>query len=156
MLPNYLRFVKGAVDCEDLPLNISRENYQDSSLVSKLRNVITRRTLKLIDDESKKDPEKYNKWYNDFSNFVKEGINSDQENSEALFKLLRFYSSNSKQTYISLEDYISRAKPGQEKIFFMVSPTVENAMISPFMEPFKVPDAPEVLFLSNNIDEFCF
>ena len=156
MLPNYLRFVKGAVDCEDLPLNISRENYQDSSLVSKLRNVITRRTLKLIDDESKKDPEKYNKWYNDFSNFVKEGINSDQENSEALFKLLRFYSSNSKQTYISLEDYISRAKPGQEKIFFMVSPTVENAMISPFMEPFKAPDAPEVLFLSNNIDEFCF
>lgn len=66
MLPQYMRFVKGVVDCEDLPLNISRENYQDSSLMAKLKNVLTRRTLKLLDDEAKKDPEKYNKWYNDF------------------------------------------------------------------------------------------
>ena len=66
LLPSYLRFVKGVVDCEDLPLNISRENYQDSSLISKLRNVLTRRVLKLLDDESKKDPQTYNKWYSDF------------------------------------------------------------------------------------------
>jgi len=66
LLPHYLRFVKGAVDCEDLPLNISRENYQDTSLILKLRNVLTRRILKLLDDEARKDPEKYNKWYNDF------------------------------------------------------------------------------------------
>ena len=66
LLPNYLRFIKGVVDCEDLPLNISRETYQDSQLMSKLRNVITRRVLKMIEDESKKDADKYNKWFNDF------------------------------------------------------------------------------------------
>ena len=66
LLPGYLRFVKGVVDCEDLPLNISRENYQDSSLMGKLRNVITRRILKMIEDESKKDAEKYNRWFNEF------------------------------------------------------------------------------------------
>lgn len=66
LLPYYLRFIKGVVDCEDLPLNISRENYQDSSLMSKLRNVLTRRVLKLLEDESKKDAEKYNKWFNEF------------------------------------------------------------------------------------------
>ena len=67
LLPHYLRFVKGVVDCEDLPLNISRENYQDSGLISKLRNVLTRRLIKHIDDESKRYPEKYKKWFNDFS-----------------------------------------------------------------------------------------
>jgi len=66
LLPHYLRFMKGVVDCEDLPLNISRENYQDSGLIRKLRNVLTRRCLKLIDDEAKRDPEKYKKWFNDF------------------------------------------------------------------------------------------
>ncbi len=63
LLPNYLRFVKGVVDCEDLPLNISRETYQDSSLMQKLRNVLTRRILKLLEDESKRDADKYNKWF---------------------------------------------------------------------------------------------
>ena len=74
--------MKGVVDCEDLPLNLSRENYQDSSLMSKLRNVLTRRTLKMIEDESKRDPEKYNAWYADFNSFIKEGITTDQENAE--------------------------------------------------------------------------
>jgi TNF receptor-associated protein 1 len=72
-----LRFIKGVVDCEDLPLNISREAYQDSSLMFKLRNVLTRRILKLLDDESKKDKDKYNKWFNDFQTFIKEGLTTD-------------------------------------------------------------------------------
>ena len=82
LLPNYLRFVKGVIDCEDLPLNISRENYQDSSLISKLRNVLTRRILKLLEDEARKDPEGYNKWHNEFTQFLKEGLTVDQENVE--------------------------------------------------------------------------
>lgn len=69
--------MKGVVDCEDLPLNISREGYQDSSLMGKLRNVLIRRILKLLDDESKKDKTKYNKWFNDFQNFIKEGLTTD-------------------------------------------------------------------------------
>lgn len=96
LLPHYLRFVKGVVDCEDLPLNISRENYQDSGLISKLRNVLTRRIIKMLDDEAKRDPEKYKKWYNDFGMFVKEGIAVDTENKEALFRLLRFETRNGK------------------------------------------------------------
>jgi HSP90 family molecular chaperone len=66
LIPSYLRFVKGIVDCEDLPLNISRETYQDSSLIAKLRNVVTRRVLKFIEDEMKRDPVAYDKWFNDF------------------------------------------------------------------------------------------
>ena len=81
LLPSYFRFVKGVVDCEDLPLNISRENYQDSSLISKLKNVITWRLIKALEDELKLDEEKYNNWYAEFSNYLKEGINIDPENS---------------------------------------------------------------------------
>lgn len=156
LLPNYLRFVKGVVDCEDLPLNISRENYQDSSLMSKLRNVLTRRILKALEDESKKDADKYNKWFNEFQNFLKEGLTVDHENAEPLFKLLRFnatFAGNNKM--VSLDDYIAKIKPTQEKIYFIVNPSYEGAMSSPFMEPFKGTDVP-VLILTNNIDEVCF
>ena len=89
LLPHYLRFVKGVVDCEDLPLNISRENYQDSGLIDKLRSVLARRVIKLIDDEAKRDPDAYVRWYNDFHSFLKEGMVMDKNNQEGLFKLLR-------------------------------------------------------------------
>jgi HSP90 family molecular chaperone len=72
--------VSGVVDCEDLPLNISRETYQDSGLIMKLRSVVTKRVLKMIEDEMKRDSEKYDKWYNDFAHFLKEGLMSDSEN----------------------------------------------------------------------------
>ena len=108
LLPSYLRFVKGVVDCEDLPLNISRETYQDSSLISKLRNFLTKRTLKMLEDESKQNPEKYNEWYSHFHTFIKEASQLDPDNKDALFRLMRFnvnYSSSPK-TWISLDDYI--------------------------------------------------
>ncbi|CDW77637.1 molecular chaperone hsp90 [Stylonychia lemnae] len=155
LLPNYLRFIKGVVDCEDLPLNISRETYQDSSLMNKLRNAMTRRILKLLEEEARKDKPKYNKWYEEFNNFLKEGLTSDTENSEALFKLLRFNANFSKKELVSLDEYIEKMKPSQDKIFFIVNPQIESAMNSPYMEPFKGTDFP-VLILSNNIDEICF
>jgi HSP90 family molecular chaperone len=80
LVPSYLRFVKGVVDCEDLPLNISRETYQDSSLIKKLQNVVTRRILKFIEDEMKRDSDEYDKWYKEFQIFLKEGVMSDFEN----------------------------------------------------------------------------
>lgn len=123
LLPQYLRFVKGVVDCEDIPLNISRENYQDSGLIMKLRNVLTRRVIKLIDDEAKRDPEAYKKWYGDFGHFIKEGITVDQDNRDPLFRLLRV---NTKKqgikTWLSLDDYVDNMKDGQEKIYFIVNP----------------------------------
>lgn len=84
--------MKGVVDCEDLPLNISRETYQDSSLIMKLRNVVTRRILKMLEDEMKKDPAKYDKWFEEFNVFLKEGLMMDSENKESLLKLMRFHS----------------------------------------------------------------
>ena len=114
LLPHYLRFIKGVVDCEDLPLNISRENYQDSSLITKLRNVLTRRAIKMIDDEAKRDGEKYRNWYKDFGNFLKEGIAVDNDNKEALFRLLRFETRKSGEAkFISLDDYIANMVEGQ-------------------------------------------
>jgi TNF receptor-associated protein 1 len=98
------------IDCEDLPLNISRENYQDSGLISKLRNVLTRRVIKALEDEMKLDEEKYNNWYNEFSNCIKEGVNTDSENSQQLLKLLR-YKSTFSGDYCSLDDYVKKMKP---------------------------------------------
>lgn len=149
MLPHYLRFVKGVVDCEDLPLNISRENYQDSSLIAKLRNVITRRLIKHIDDESKRDPEKYKKWFADFGNFIKEGITVDSENKDALFRLLRFVTRNGGSSeFVSIDDYISKMKEGQEKVYFVVNPSFDQALRSPYMEPFKNNKDIDVLILT--------
>jgi HSP90 family molecular chaperone len=120
LLPNYLRFVKGVVDCEDLPLNISRETYQDSSLIFKLRNVITRRVLKMLEDESKRDPKKYNMWIREFSQFLKEGLTMDQDNKDAILRLMR-YKGSFTQDDISLDDYVSKMNEGQEKIYYIVS-----------------------------------
>jgi HSP90 family molecular chaperone len=88
----------------------------------KLRNVLTRRILKMIEDEGKKDGEKYNRWFNEFQNFIKEGLTSDPENSEPLFRLLRFNASYSEKSLISLDDYVSKMKPTQDKIYFIVNP----------------------------------
>lgn len=107
LVPGYLRFVKGVVDCEDLPLNISRETYQDSNLVSKLKNVITRRVLKMIEDESKRDIQTYEKWYREFHMFLKEGVISDPDNKEQILRLMRYQIHQSGETQPGgLEDYI--------------------------------------------------
>lgn len=153
LLPNYLRFIKGVVDCEDLPLNISRENYQDSHLMSKLKHALTRRVIKMLEDEIKKDEEKYNKWYDEFSNYLKEGLSSDQENGPQLLKLMRYRSTEGKKL-ISLDDYINSMKSGQKNIYFIVSNNPNASVDSPFLEPFKKNNLP-VLILQNHIDELC-
>lgn len=100
----------------------------------KLRNVLTRRVIKHLEDEMKKDKEKYNRWYNDFNTFIKEGLTTDPENAEALLRLCRFNASFSQKDYISLDEYIENMRPGQEKIYFIVNATIEGALKSPFME----------------------
>ena len=128
-MPGYLRFVKGVVDCEDLPLNISRETYQDSNLISKLKNVITRRILKMIEDESKRDTESYERWYRDFQNFLKEGVVTDSDNKEQLLRLMRYKIHQSGETEPGgLEDYISMMKEKQRKFYYLPSGNKEAAM----------------------------
>lgn len=153
LLPNYLRFVKGVVDCEDLPLNISRENYQDSALIAKLRNILTKRILKLLEEESKKSPEDYNKWHKDFHMYIKEGIHVDKDNAEMLLSLSRFDSTFKDQ--ISLDDYLTKLKPHQKNIYYFLANSREAARHSPYMEPFLKNEIP-VLFISINVEEMLF
>ena len=101
------------------------------------------------------DEEKYNNWYNEFSNYIKEGVNTDTENSQQLVKLLRYKSTISGE-FINLDDYVKKMKPEQKKIYFLVQPELNLARNSPFMEPFKSADAPPVLFLENHVDEVSF
>jgi len=154
LLPNWLRFVKGVVDCEDIPLNISREQYQDSSLMIKLRSLLTKRIIKLLDEQSKKDEEGYLTWYNAFHLFLKEGMATDQENAEQILQLLR-YQANFTEKQINIEDYLKQMKTGQNKIYYILGPNKEACERSPYMEPFKGTDIP-VLFVYLHVDEMVF
>jgi TNF receptor-associated protein 1 len=136
LLPNWLRFVKGVVDCEDIPLNISRENYQDSALMSKLRTVLTKRVIKLLDENAKKDEESYLSWYANFHLFLKEGMASDQDNADQIIHLMR-YNSNFSDKQISIDDYVKQMKPNQKKIYFILGPNKEGCERSAYMESFK-------------------
>ena len=121
LLPDWLRFLKGVIDSEDLPLNISRESMQDSALVQKLNRLIAKRFIKFLDRESKSDEEKFAGFYEQFRSFLKEGVITDLENRDDLLKLLRFESSmNESGTTSTLEDYVTRMKEDQDKIFYQI------------------------------------
>eukprot|EP01112_Ceratiomyxa_fruticulosa_P011539 TRINITY_DN3133_c0_g1_i1.p1 TRINITY_DN3133_c0_g1~~TRINITY_DN3133_c0_g1_i1.p1 ORF type:complete len:941 (+),score=292.23 TRINITY_DN3133_c0_g1_i1:359-2824(+) len=156
IFPEWLRFVKGVVDSEDLSLNISREHLQDSALVQKLSNVLTKRVLKYLDDEAKKDPVKYEKWFEDFGLFLKEGVCTDYKWKEDVAKLIRMDSSHKFEGDLkmtSLDEYLTRMKPGQKEIYYLCVPARDYALSSPYYEAFQDKNY-EVLFLYNSIDEF--
>ena len=153
LFPDWLRFLKGVVDSEDLPLNISRESMQDSSLMQKLNKVITTRFLKYLDELSKKDADKFNKIYDEYQRFLKEGVISDFTHRDALGKLLRFETSTlDKGEKTSLTDYVKRMKENQKEIFFVFAPSRETAESSPYYEAFRS-NGFEVLFVYDPWDE---
>lgn len=154
LLPHYLRFVKGAVDCEDIPLNISRENYQDSALIAKLNQILTRRILKMLEEEANKDPEGYLRWYNEFNVFLKEGLAMDQMNQDQIMRLCR-YQANFTDKAISMDEYISKMEKDQDKIYYLLAPSRDLALKSPYYEPFIGKDIP-VVILNMNLDEMVF
>ncbi|MFT5469393.1 MAG: TNF receptor-associated protein 1 [Verrucomicrobiales bacterium] len=154
LLPEWLRFVKGVIDSADLPLNISRESMQDSALVQKLNTVVTKRFIKFLDKEAKKDSEKYLEFYKEFSRFIKEGIAVDHDNRELLAKLLRFESSMTEAGEVtSLDEYGARAKEGQEKIYYLIGPDRATIEAGPFLEAFKARGL-EVIFFHDAIDDY--
>lgn len=154
LLPDWLRFLKGVVDSEDLPLNISRETMQDSALMKKLGQVITNRFLKHLEENSRKDADKYNEFFAEFGRFLKEGIVTDYTHKEALGKLLRCESSTTdKGRVTSLEEYVSRMRDDQQEIYYMLAPTREVLESSPYFEVFKSRNL-EVLFMNDPWDEF--
>ncbi|MEJ0089484.1 MAG: molecular chaperone HtpG [Limisphaerales bacterium] len=154
LFPEWLRFLKGVVDSEDLPLNISRETMQDTSLMQKLNKVLTSRFLKFLDEQSEKESEAYEKFYNEYQRFLKEGIVTDFTHKEALGKLLRFESSTlDKGKLTSLADYVKRMSSEQKEIYCLLAPNRAAAEASPYFEVFKERKF-EVLFLFDAWDEF--
>ncbi|KAK5650863.1 hypothetical protein RI129_001892 [Pyrocoelia pectoralis] len=155
ILPKWLRFVKGVVDSDDIPLNLSRELLQNSALIRKLSNVVTSRVIKFLQDNAAKNTEEYNKFYLDYGIFLKEGIitNHDQNEKEQIAKLLRFESSHKDpEAKVGLTDYISRMKDGQKNIFYLAAPSRTLAEQSPYYESLKRRDQ-EVLFCYEPYDE---
>jgi TNF receptor-associated protein 1 len=154
LLPDWLRFIKGVVDSEDIPLNISREFLQDSSLIRKIKNVITRKVLRWLEEESKKDPKKYIKFFDEFGAFLKEGICTDFGMKEDIAKLLRFESSALPEGEMtSLDDYIARMPTSQSQIYFLTATNRKTAETSPYYEGFKA-SKEEVLFMYSPLDDF--
>jgi molecular chaperone HtpG len=154
ILPDYLRFVKGVVDSEDLPLNISRETLQDNLIISKIKKFLTKRVISFLNEQSKKDEKKHLDFWKTFSPFIKEGINSDFENREKLAKLLRFETSKTKENELtSFDEYLKRAKKDQKEIYFLSGKNRQEIENSPYLETFIASDI-EVIYLYEAIDDF--
>jgi len=154
ILPEWLRFLKGVVDSEDLPLNISRQALQDNALVAKIKRVITKRFLKYLAEEAKKDEENYLKFWETFGIYLKEGVASDFEFRTELGKLLRFQSSKSKDdTPIGLDEYLLRLNPDQEEIYYINGPSRAAIEAGPYVEMFRKKDI-EIIYTTEPIDDF--
>lgn len=154
-MPNYLRFVRGLIDSNDLPLNVSREILQDSRVTQNLRSALTKRVLQMLDKLAKEDNDKYQTFWKSFGLVLKEGPAEDSANQQAIAKLLRFattYTDSSEQT-VALEEYVARMKEGQEKIYYITADSYAAAKSSPHLELLRKKGI-EVLLLSDRIDEW--
>ncbi|NCF75692.1 MAG: molecular chaperone HtpG, partial [Proteobacteria bacterium] len=154
-LPLYLRFVKGVIDSNDLPLNVSREILQQDERVTSIRNAVTKRVLSMLEDMAKKDPEQYQSFWDEFGEVIKEGAGEDFANRAAIMKLLRFASTSGegKVKNVGLDDYLARKEDDQESIYYICAETYETASSSPHLEIFKDKGV-EVLVMFDRIDEW--
>jgi len=153
LMPGYLRFVRGIVDSNDLPLNVSREILQQNRMIDTIRSNAVKKVLGMLTDMASKEQEKYATFWSEFGRVFKEGIPEDQSNREALAKLLRFASTaGAGETQdVSLETYVERMKEGQDKIYYMIADSYAAAANSPLLEIFKKKGV-EVLLLSDPVD----
>lgn len=152
-LPQYLRFIRGIIDSSDLPLNISREYLQTSSLVSSIKRASTKKIISLLEKMAEEEKEKYITFWSEFGLTLKEGIIEDYDNREQLAKLLRFSTTKSESQEISLKDYLDRKLKNQEEIYYIFGKNIETVKNTPHMEAFKEKDI-EVLLLTDRIDEW--
>ena len=154
-LPSYLRFIKGVLDSNDLPLNVSRELLQKDRNVESIKSALTKRALDMLAKLAREEPENYQLFWNEFGQVLKEGPAEDFSNKEKIAKLLRFattHTNNAAQDQ-SLEDYVSRMKPEQEKIYYIVADNFNTAASSPHLEVF-LKKGIEVLLLSDRVDDW--
>ena len=153
LVPAWLRFLRGVVDSEDLPLNVSREILQNNPMITRLRKAITRRVLRELGKKAEKSPDEYREFWKNFGAVIKEGLYEDFENRDGILKIARFHSTASDDELVSLETYISRMKEGQEAIYYISGDDAEQARKSPQLEGFVAKEV-EVLLMTDAIDEF--
>src|SRR5690242_14318091 len=155
LLPNYLRFVRGVVDADDLPLNVSREILQHNRQLERIKGACVKRVLDLIEKLAKDEPEKFETFRKAFGNTLKEGIVEDPSNRERIAKLLRFASTRGEgaEQNVSLDDYLARMQPGQDAIWFVTADSYRAAAGSPQLEAFRAKGV-EVLLMFDRVDEW--
>src|SRR5690606_14194423 len=154
-LPLYLRFIEGVVDSNDLSLNVSREILQKDANIDSMRSALTKRVLDMLSKMAKSETENYTTFWKAFGQVLKEGPAEDFENREKIAKLLRFASTrtDTAEQVHSLDDYVSRMKEGQEKIYYIAAENFNTAKSSPHLEVFRKKGI-EVLLLSDRVDEW--
>lgn len=150
LLPEYLRFVKGIVDAPDLNLNVSREILQQDRLVKNIRKNVTKKILELL---AGMDKEQYEKFYAEFGSVIKEGLHSDWENKDKIADLLRYRTSKSGDTLISLQDYVTNMKAEQKEIYYITGDNLSTLINSPHLESLREKDY-EVLLMTDPVDEW--
>src|SRR5215208_167470 len=155
LMPRYLRFVRGVIDSNDLPLNVSREILQNNKIIDSIRSGSVKKVLGLLSDMADKEPEQYQQFWDEFGKVMKEGPAEDSANKDTTAKLLRFASTNTdeKKQNISLADYVGRMKPGQDKIYYITADNYAAASNSPHLEIFRKKEV-EVLLMYDRVDEW--
>jgi molecular chaperone HtpG len=153
LLPPYLRFIRGVIDSNDLPLNVSREILQNNRQIDTIRGGSIKKILAALDSLAKNEPEKYQTFWKEFGRVFKEGIVDDHSNKERIAKLLRFSSTHEAEQKVTLEDYVARMKEGQDKIYYITAENAAAAAHSPHLEIFRKKDL-EVLLLTDQVDEW--
>jgi molecular chaperone HtpG len=155
LMPRYLRFVRGVIDSNDLPLNVSREILQNNKIIDSIRSGSVKKVLGLLSDMADKEPEQYQQFWDEFGKVIKEGPAEDFANKDTTAKLLRFASTNTddKKQNISLADYVGRMKQGQDKIYYITADNYAAASNSPHLEIFRKKEV-EVLLMYDRVDEW--
>ncbi len=153
LLPEYLRFMQGVVDSEDLPLNVSRETVQSSGLMPKLKKVLTNQVFRELETLSKKDAEKYQTFWKEFGSYLKQGVASDPTDSESIKSLLRFKTNLNPDAWSSLDDYVSRIKGDEKVIYYIIGDDPKSVLRSPHLDYFSA-QGTEVLLLTDPMDSF--
>jgi molecular chaperone HtpG len=153
LLPEYLRFMQGVVDSEDLPLNVSRETIQSTGLMAGLKKVLTNQVIKDLESLAAKEPEKYLEFWQEFGGYIKQGVAMAPVEADPLYPLLRFKTSLQPETWSSLEEYVGRMQPDQKVIYYIVGEDAKSVIRSPHLDYFQA-QGTEVLLLTEPMDSF--
>ncbi len=153
LLPEYFGFIQGVVDSEDLPLNVSRESIQSNRVMAQIKKLVSSKVIDMLKSLAKDKPEVYAKFWVLFAQFIKQGVATEQEDGEALYPLLRFHTTTHPQEWSSLEDIVSRMKPGQDKLYYILGEDDRSIPYSPHLDPYRKRQV-EVLIMTDPMDSF--